>query len=134
MAACLRESTARVYFSVWARPLCPRMLAMVLMLAPLLNKFVPQLWRTQCQVMCFWIPARASQWRRAFKHMAWLGTSKNIEDLGELEEPDSFRKSGCREVYRGKRAVRLGGCRCSWGSRCIPRIRGPVVGPSSASV
>lgn len=43
MAACLRESTARVYFSVWARPLCPRMLATVLMLAPLLSRFVPQL-------------------------------------------------------------------------------------------
>lgn len=43
MAACLRESTARVYFSVWARPLCPRMPATVLMLAPLLRRLVPQL-------------------------------------------------------------------------------------------
>lgn len=73
MAACLRESTARVYFSVWARPLWPRMLATVLMLAPLLNRFVPQLWRPQCQVICFWIPARATQWRRAFS--TWYATA-----------------------------------------------------------
>lgn len=33
MAACLSESTARGYFSVWARQLWPGMLATVLMLA-----------------------------------------------------------------------------------------------------
>ena len=78
MAACLRESTARVYFSVWASPLCLRMLATVLMLAPLLNRFVPQLWRAQCQVICFWMPARATQWRKAFRHMVCDGKGKMI--------------------------------------------------------
>ena len=48
---CLRESTARVYFSVWARPLCPRMPATVLVLALLLNRFVPQLWRATGEVI-----------------------------------------------------------------------------------
>lgn len=40
MAACLRESTARVHFSVCSRPLCSRMLATVLMLALLLSRLV----------------------------------------------------------------------------------------------
>lgn len=37
----------------------------------------------QCQVMCFWIPARATQWRRAFKHMVWLGSGKEYRESRE---------------------------------------------------
>lgn len=60
MASRLRESTARVYFSVCLRPAWPRNEATVLMLAPLLRRLTANEWRAQCQEICFSIPARAS--------------------------------------------------------------------------
>ena len=54
MASRLRESTARVYFSVCFSPAWPRSEATVLMLAPLLRRLTANEWRAQqCQVMCF---------------------------------------------------------------------------------
>ena len=58
MASSFNLSTARVYFSVCFNPLCPNRLATVLILAPLFRMFTAKLWRAQCQLMCFVIPAR----------------------------------------------------------------------------
>ena len=58
MASCFSLSMARVYFSMCFNPLCPRMLATVLMLLPLLRRFTAQEWRAQCQLICLSMPAR----------------------------------------------------------------------------
>lgn len=58
MASSFNLSTARVYFSVCFNPLCPKRLATVLILAPLLRIFTAKLWRAQCQLICLLMPAR----------------------------------------------------------------------------
>ena len=70
------SSTARTYTSTYFRLLCPNRSATTLTLAPLFSNWVPKLWSPQCQVMCFLIPARFVQCRRAFKHIVLLGSGK----------------------------------------------------------
>lgn len=58
IASSFNLSTARVYFSVCFKPLCPNKLATVLILAPLLRIFTAKEWRAQCQLICLLMPAR----------------------------------------------------------------------------
>lgn len=51
MAFSFNLSTARVYFSVCFKPLWPRKLATVLILAPLLRMLTAKEWRLMCQLM-----------------------------------------------------------------------------------
>ena len=81
MASSFNLSTARVYFSVCFKPLWPRRLATVLMLAPLLRMFTAKEWRAQCQLMCLSMPAR-------FTHR--LTDLQQLSYDGRLKTSDSF--------------------------------------------
>lgn len=50
MASSFNLSTARVYFSVCFKPLWPRRLATILILAPLLRMLTAKEWRLMCQL------------------------------------------------------------------------------------
>ncbi len=97
MAACLRLSTARVYFSVCFNPLCPKRLATVFIFAPLLRILTAKEWRPQCHVICFSMPALLVQCRRALRHIVWLGKG-NIKSLGAVGTPISLIRPSFRGI------------------------------------
>ena len=74
MASSFNLSMALVYFSVCFNPACPKRLATVFILAPLLRTFTAKECRAQCQVICFEIPARVVQCLYAFKHIVCDGS------------------------------------------------------------
>ena len=69
-------STARVYFSVCFKPLCPNKLATVLMFSPLLRIFTAKLWRAQCQLMCLLMPARFTHRFTDLQQLSYVGKLK----------------------------------------------------------
>lgn len=74
IAASLRLSTARVYFSVCFSPLCPNRLATVFIFAPLLRILTANEGRAQCHVICLSIPARLVQRSKDFRHIVCDGS------------------------------------------------------------
>ena len=97
IAFCFSSSTARVYFSVCFNPLCPNRLATVLIFAPLFKIFTANECRPQCQVICFLIPARATQRFNALLHMVWLGRV-NIYSSLLSESPIKLNKPSFRGI------------------------------------
>ena len=76
IASSFNLSTARVYFSVCFKPLCPRRLATVLILAPLFRMFTAKLWRAQCQLICLLIPARFTHRFTDLQQLSYVGKLK----------------------------------------------------------
>ena len=87
IASSFNLSTARVYFSVCFKPLCPNKLATVLMFAPLLRIFTTKLWRAQCQLMCLLIPARFTHRLTDLLQLSYEGRLKMEESKSSGASP-----------------------------------------------
>lgn len=96
IAASLRLSITRRYFSVWRRSLCPNRFATVFMFAPLLSMLVAKECRAQCHVICLSMPARLVQWRNAFRHIVCDG--KGNISASRLPSPISLSKPSFRGI------------------------------------